>query len=130
MTTTQKLAPRSIRLSMPSLMLRLEGLAMFIAALGLYGYLGHNWLAFVVFLLTPDVTFAVYALNKDAGRIAYNLAHFYGFSVLLGALSVLAGAPLGLQIALIWIAHISMDRTVSYGLKYPGLFKDTHLQHV
>jgi hypothetical protein len=33
-------------------------------------------------------------------------------------------------VALIWFAHISMDRTVGYGLKYPTSFKDTHLERV
>jgi hypothetical protein len=29
--------------------------------------------------------------------------------------------------ALIWLAHIGMDRMLGYGLKYSGGFKDTHL---
>ena len=33
-------------------------------------------------------------------------------------------------LALIWVAHIGMDRLMGYGLKYPSAFKDTHLQHV
>jgi hypothetical protein len=35
-----------------------------------------------------------------------------------------------LQIALIWLAHIGVDRMLGYGLKYPTGFKDTHLQRV
>jgi Domain of unknown function (DUF4260) len=35
-----------------------------------------------------------------------------------------------MAVALIWFAHIGMDRTVGYGLKYPTSFKDTHLQRV
>jgi hypothetical protein len=27
-------------------------------------------------------------------------------------------------------AHIAMDRTFGYGLKYPGNFKETHLHKV
>jgi hypothetical protein len=81
-------------------------------------------------LLTPDLTFVVYALNKNVGSVAYNLAHFYGFPVLLAVANVLAGSTLGLQVALIWFAHISMDRTVGYGFKYLGVFKETHLQRV
>jgi hypothetical protein len=96
----------------------------------LYGYLGYSWLAFAGFLLTPDLTFVVYAINKHAGSMAYNLAHFYGFPALLAAAALVAGSALGLQIALIWFAHISMDRIVGYGFKYPGLFKETHLQRV
>jgi hypothetical protein len=32
--------------------------------------------------------------------------------------------------ALIWLAHIGLDRTLGYGLKYPTFFEDTHLQRV
>jgi hypothetical protein len=33
-------------------------------------------------------------------------------------------------IALILFAHIDMDRLVGYGLKYPTVFKETHLGRV
>ncbi len=32
-----------------------------------------------------------------------------------------------LPFALIWTAHISFDRLLGYGLKYPTKFGDTHL---
>ena len=35
-----------------------------------------------------------------------------------------------MQIALIWGAHIGIDRLFGYGLKYPTGFKDTHLGRV
>ena len=35
-----------------------------------------------------------------------------------------------LIIALIWIAHIGFDRLLSYGLKCPTQFKDTHLNPI
>lgn len=130
MTITEKPTVITARFSMPSVLLRLEGLTLFLSALLVYGHLGYSWLAFAIFLLTPDLTFAVYALNKNAGSVAYNLAHFYGFPALVAAFSLLTGSALGLQIALIWFAHISMDRTVGYGFKYLGVFKETHLQRV
>jgi hypothetical protein len=34
------------------------------------------------------------------------------------------------QIGLIWLAHIGIDRAPGYGLKYPSAFTDTHLQRV
>jgi hypothetical protein len=43
---------------------------------------------------------------------------------------LLLGLPFGLQIALIWGAHIGMDRAVGYGLKYADAFKHTHLSEV
>jgi hypothetical protein len=35
-----------------------------------------------------------------------------------------------MSFALIWLAHIGLDRALSFGLKYPTFFKDTHLQRV
>ncbi len=48
-------------------------------------------------------------------------------SLLVG---VFADADLALQIALVWAAHIGVDRAIGYGLKYPTGFRDTHLQRV
>jgi len=33
-------------------------------------------------------------------------------------------------VALIWLAHIGMDRMVGYGLKYPDEAKSSHLSRV
>jgi Domain of unknown function (DUF4260) len=43
---------------------------------------------------------------------------------------VLADRPLVVAIALIWLAHIGMDRIAGYGLKYAGDFTDTHLGRI
>jgi hypothetical protein len=32
--------------------------------------------------------------------------------------------------ALIWLAHIGMDRSLGYGLKLPTAFQDTHLGRI
>ena len=43
---------------------------------------------------------------------------------------MLAETDVAIQLALIWLTHIGVDRAVGYGLKYPTDFKDTHLQRV
>jgi hypothetical protein len=56
--------------------------------------------------------------------------HVYlGPIVLLGAASALA-APTGIAIALIWSAHIGIDRVLGYGLKYGDGFTSTHLGRI
>ncbi len=35
-----------------------------------------------------------------------------------------------MEIALIWLVHISVDRALGYGLKLPGSFQDTHLGRI
>lgn len=41
--------------------------------------------------------------------------------------SVGTGHRMTLLLALIWTAHIGLDRMLGFGLKYPTRFKDTHL---
>jgi len=49
---------------------------------------------------------------------------------LLVAAGVVGDAELAVEVGLIWLTHIGVDRAVGYGLKYPTGFKDTHLQRV
>jgi hypothetical protein len=117
-------------LSMPRLLLQLEGLAILAAAIICYGYQGYSWLAFILLLLVPDLALIGYLMNNRLGSIVYNLGHTHSLPLLLGVLSLLFEAPLGLQLALIWLAHIGMDRAVGYGLKYENSAKETHLSRV
>jgi hypothetical protein len=43
---------------------------------------------------------------------------------------VLADSTVGQGVALIWFAHIGMDRALGYGLKYETGFNDTHLGRI
>lgn len=123
-------ATKTNTLSLPALLLRLEGLVVLVGSIALYAHQGGDWLPFVVLLLTPDLSMVGYTVNARVGALAYNAAHTYALPALLMALALAAGLPLLVQLALIWFAHIGMDRTVGYGLKYPTDFKDTHLARV
>ena len=108
--------------------LRAEGAALFIAAVALYWQTGGPWWRFFVLLLAPDLAALGYGLGATAGRRCYNLIHTTVGPVLLFAASLaLAWPPLVTQLALIWLAHIGMDRALAYGLKLPTGFKHTHL---
>ena len=50
--------------------------------------------------------------------------------LVLGVLASLAEQPLWQGVALVWFAHIGMDRALGYGLKYDTDFKDTHLGRI
>jgi hypothetical protein len=56
--------------------------------------------------------------------------HNLVFPIALGTAGLLADPGSAVAVALIWAAHIGVDRLVGYGLKYPTAFKDTHLQRV
>jgi hypothetical protein len=101
-----------------------------IGALGLYFDAGYGWLLLVVLFLAPDLSMLGYAAGPRIGTLAYDVVHTYVGPIALGVMGVLGGSELAIQLALIWTAHIGLDRLLGYGLKYPTGFKDTHMQRV
>ena len=63
-------------------------------------------------------------------RSALAVAVVAALAVVLAACGWIADAELAIQVGLIWVTHIGVDRAIGYGLKYPTGFKDTHLQRV
>ena len=117
-------------LSMPNLLLRLEGLTVLIAAIVAYAHQGGSIWLFLALLLAPDLGALGYLINIRVGSMTYNAVHFYTLPIVLAGAALALNLPTLLLIALIWFAHIGMDRVAGYGLKYPTKFKDTHMQHV
>lgn len=120
----------STSFSLPRLLLHLEGLAALVVSIALYAYLGANGWVFALLLLIPDVSMIGYLVDARLGSLTYNAAHTYTLPLALGAFSLLGGWQPGVQIALIWSAHIGMDRALGYGLKYPTAFQDTHFNRL
>ena len=112
---------------LPRTILRLEGVALAVAALVGYEHVDGSWLLFVLLWIAPDVSAAAYLAGPRVGAAAYNVAHFEGFPIALGLLGLLGDRPRALQLALIWLSHIGIDRALGFGLKYASDFKDTHL---
>jgi hypothetical protein len=109
--------------------LQLEGLAAFCASLWLYSQSQSGWLVFALLFLVPDLSLLGHLAGPRAGAAVYNLVHSY--TLPLGLLLVGLGADGVLApLALIWTAHISLDRLVGFGLKYPTGFSDTHLGRI
>ena len=100
------------------------------AAIAVYFHEGYPWWLFVALILAPDLSMIGYAGGLEVGAATYNAAHTDAFPVVLSAVGLLVGADLAVEIGLIWLAHIGIDRAIGYGLKYPSGFKDTHLQRV
>ncbi len=129
-TINSKPADRSTPISLAKVLLHLEGLALFGVAVAVYAQQGFSWWMFALLLLAPDLAMLGYLISVPTGSVVYNLLHTYALPLALAAIGYGAGWLLGLQLALIWLAHIGMDRSVGYGLKYPTHFKDTHLARV
>lgn len=115
---------------LPGRLMRLEGLALLVGGLVVYFDQGFGWLLLVVLFLAPDLSFAGYLAGPRIGAWFYNALHTTVGPITLAIVGVLAGTDWCLQLALIWLAHIGLDRFLGYGLKYPTAFKDTHLQRV
>jgi hypothetical protein len=93
----------------PRPLLHLEGTAVLAVSVFAY-YSDHGgWGLFALLFLMPDVSMVGYLAHAQIGAAVYNAVH----------------TPL--LLALIWVAHIGLDRMLGFGLKYPTQFKDTHL---
>ena len=118
------------RLLRPAALLRVEGVALLALSVLLYRLNGGSWLLFGVLLLAPDLSMLGYIAGPRVGAAIYNAFHTYAVPAVVGALGMIFASPSMVAVALIWSAHIGMDRTLGYGLKYPSSFKDTHLERV
>jgi hypothetical protein len=112
------------------LLLRLEGLTLFTGMTLLYAVWEGSWWVYAILILVPDVSFAGYLAGPKAGAIIYNAAHSYMAPMALMTTGFALASPLVLSIALIWLAHIGIDRALGFGLKYNLGFGYTHLGRI
>jgi hypothetical protein len=112
------------------LLLRLEGLALFAGAVALYAATDHSWLLFAALILAPDLSFAAYLAGPRAGALCYNLVHTTIGPIALWVAGSILTSPVSFAVALIWLAHIGIDRALGYGLKYDAGFGFTHLGRI
>ncbi len=107
-------------------LLRLEGAAVFVAALTVFIATDQPWWLLAVLALAPDLGMLGYLAGPRVGAATYNAVHLY-----LGPLAAAGAWALGvgwaLPVALVWAAHVGADRAFGYGLKEVTGFHDTHL---
>ncbi len=108
-------------------LLRSEGVALLALAMVLYGSSGRSWWLLVALLPAPDLGLLGYLQSKRAGAVAYDLTHTYLPPAALGVAGMLTGSGLAAVLALVWFAHIGMDRALGLGLQYPDGSGRTHL---
>jgi hypothetical protein len=103
---------------------------LFVAAAVVYVDRDYNlWLVLILFL-APDLGLLGYLGGPRFGAATYNALHTTTVPLVLGGAAFLGDRPLGIEIGLIWLAHIGIDRAIGYGLKYQNAPKPTHLQRV
>ena len=116
---------------LPLRVLRCEGVVLLAGAVGTYFTgLDEPWWLVPLLLFVPDVFMVGYARSRRLGAVLYNVAHSYPAPAALGGLAIALEESLWQGVALVWFAHIGMDRALGYGLKYETGFKDTHLGRI
>ena len=113
--------------TLPILLLRAEAVVVLGAALLLYGEVGWSWWLFAWLILLPDIALLGYLAGTRAGALTYNAVHTYLAPAVVAVGAYLGESRTGMAVALIWIAHIAVDRLLGMGLKYPKGFGVTHL---
>lgn len=108
-------------------LLRLDALAVAAMVITAFALTGGKWWIFALLILAPDLAMVGLALGETTGARIYNWAHSYTLPIILGAAGYFGGPLWLLHVALIWAAHIAIDRAIGYGLKYPGNIHHTHL---
>ena len=96
----------------------------------LYGMWDGSWWVYVILFLVPDLSFAAYLAGPNSGAFVYNAAHSYLGPMALMTSGLAGASPLLLSIAMIWLAHIGIDRALGFGLKYWEGFSFTHLGRI
>ena len=76
----------------------------------------------------PSHGFAV--AGPRAGTASSNAAHMYAAPAALADVVSGAGWAWGVPVALVWAAHVGLDRALGYGLKLPAGFQHTHLGQI
>jgi Domain of unknown function (DUF4260) len=112
---------------LPLMLLRSEGVALLAMAAVLYGRYGWSWWLFVALLPAPDLGLLGSLWSRWAGAVAYDLTHTYVGPAAFGIVGLLTSSGLAIALALVWFAHIGMDRALGLGLQYPDGSGRTHL---
>jgi len=111
----------------PLLVLRIEGLVLLTLALVLYGAQEESWWLFLALLVAPDLGLLGLLFGKRVGAVTYDLTHNYLPPGALAVLGIVMGTDLLTTVAIVWFAHIGMDRALGLGLQYPDGSGRTHL---
>ncbi|WP_167514731.1 DUF4260 domain-containing protein [Mesorhizobium intechi] len=110
--------------------IRLEWAVVAAVAIVFYAWSGVSWWLFGLLILAPDLSMLGYLGGPRIGAIAYNTLHILIVPVLLLLVGYLSGHAVAIAVALIWTAHIAIDRALGYGLKRSTGFQDTHLGRI
>ena len=113
-----------------AILLRAEYVAIGVAGVVLWFAQGGSLLWILPALLAPDLSIAGYAAGPRIGAVVYNAVHNLVLALGLVGIGFLIVSPPLVLAGAVLIAHIGMDRTSGFGLKYATSFQDTHLGRI
>ena len=102
----------------PRRWLLLEGLVLLAGALIAFGALGQPWWLVPAAILAPDIAMTGYLGGTRPGAHLYNLTHATPLPAVMLAAGYWQADRLVMALALVWLAHIGLDRLLGTGLKY------------
>lgn len=108
-------------------LIRLEELGLFLFSIYLFTTLSFPWWFFPLLLFAPDLSMVGYAAGPRIGAYIYNVVHHRALALLYYMAGMLLHAPVLALVGVMLFAHSSLDRALSYGLKFTDSFNDTHL---
>ena len=115
---------------MVAVLLRAEYVAIGVAGVVLWFAQGGALIWLLPALLAPDLSIAGYAAGPRIGAVVYNAVHNLVLALALVGIGLFMASTLLVLAGAVLIAHIGMDRTSGFGLKYATSFQDTHLGRI
>lgn len=111
-------------------LLTLDEAASLLLALLVFAHLPYAWWWLPALFLVPDLSALGYLAGPRIGAYCYNFAHHKLLALALAAAGWELGQPALLLAGTVLLFHVSLDRLLGYGLKYPSGFQDTHLGRI
>ena len=85
------------------ILLRLEGLTLFLGMTLLYAVWGGSWWVYSVLFLVPDISIAAYLSGPKFGAMIYNAMHSYMAPMTLMVVGLGMAAPMGLPLVFVTV---------------------------
>jgi len=111
----------------PRAWLRVEGLAVAVAALAVFATTGQPWWLVLALFLVPDLSALGYLAGPEVGAWTYNLAHTATLPLALLAAAAVWDSDALTVAGAVGLFHLGADRVLGYGVKYDHDPATTHL---
>ncbi len=96
---------------------RFEWIIVAVAAIVAYAMAGGSWTLFALLVLAPDLSMLGYLAGPRIGAVTYNAFHILVWPVLLVLVGLSMDSQKAMEIALIWLVHISVDRALVWRIR-------------